>query len=253
MLTANIQGPRSVDATFEGKMLHYGGAAIESAAVNEAGDLVLTTVGGLVVNAGHVEGPAGPEGPAGQIGHTGPAGPQGPRGEIGPQGPVGETGPAGGQGPAGRGISSIEQTTSNTNSGGRNVITCRLTDGVEVQFYIRNGQQGEQGPEGPQGPAGPKGADGVMTFEELTDEQRESLKGDQGPKGDPGPTGHSPSVTASKSGKVTTIKVDGVSIATINDGNEGAQGPAYTLTDSDRQTIVEAVVAALPAAEEGSF
>lgn len=54
------------------------------------------------------------------------------------------------------------------------------------------GEQGLMGPEGPRGPVGPKGADGVVTFESLTDEQREGIRGDAGPvgpKGDVGPQG----------------------------------------------------------------
>ena len=54
------------------------------------------------------------------------------------------------------------------------------------------GEQGLMGPEGPRGPEGPKGADGVVTFESLTDEQREGIRGDAGPvgpKGEVGPQG----------------------------------------------------------------
>lgn len=54
------------------------------------------------------------------------------------------------------------------------------------------GLQGETGPIGPQGPVGPqgeKGADGTMTFEDLTPEQKASLKGDKGDKGDTGAAG----------------------------------------------------------------
>ena len=57
------------------------------------------------------------------------------------------------------------------------------------------GPQGETGPQGPVGPEGPKGADGTMTFEDLTPEQKASLKGDKGdtgaagPQGEPGPKG----------------------------------------------------------------
>lgn len=51
------------------------------------------------------------------------------------------------------------------------------------------GPQGETGPIGPQGPEGPKGADGTMTFEDLTPEQKASLKGDKGDKGDTGAAG----------------------------------------------------------------
>ncbi|MDO4924801.1 MAG: hypothetical protein Q3980_03940 [Turicibacter sp.] len=54
------------------------------------------------------------------------------------------------------------------------------------------GPQGPQGEPGPQGPPGPKGQDGTMVFEDLTDEQRESLRGPQGiqgPKGEQGAVG----------------------------------------------------------------
>lgn len=51
------------------------------------------------------------------------------------------------------------------------------------------GPQGSVGPQGPVGPEGPKGADGTMTFEDLTPEQKASLKGDKGDKGDTGAAG----------------------------------------------------------------
>lgn len=53
------------------------------------------------------------------------------------------------------------------------------------------------------------------------------LKGADGSKGDPGiagQDGHSPVVTATKSGKTTTISVDGAAIATVEDGPAGAPG-----------------------------
>ncbi|SUN50743.1 hyaluronoglucosaminidase([Streptococcus dysgalactiae subsp. dysgalactiae] len=77
---------------------------------------------------------------------------------TGPQGKTGETGPQGPPGPRGE--------TGET------------------------GPQGPPGPRGETGPEGPKGADGKMTFEQLTPEQREQLKGDKGPKGDVGPKGN---------------------------------------------------------------
>lgn len=52
-------------------------------------------------------------------------------------------------------------------------------------------------------------------------------KGAPGAKGDPGAPGkdgHSPVVTATKSGKATTISVDGAAIATVEDGADGAPG-----------------------------
>lgn len=51
--------------------------------------------------------------------------------------------------------------------------------------------------------------------------------GKDGAKGDPGASGkdgHSPVVTATKSGKTTTISADGVAIATVEDGADGADG-----------------------------
>ena len=48
---------------------------------------------------------------------------------------------------------------------------------------------GPKGDRGERGEQGPKGADGVMRFEELTTQQRESLKGPQGPAGPKGATG----------------------------------------------------------------
>ena len=49
----------------------------------------------------------------------------------------------------------------------------------------------------------------------------------KGPKGDPGAAGkdgHSPVVTATKSGKTTTISAAGTAIATVEDGADGAPG-----------------------------
>ena len=94
---------------------------------------------------------------------------KGPQGATGPQGPKGETGATGPQGPQGeQGIQGPEGP--------------RGPQG-------ETGPQGPQGEQGPEGPQGPKGADGTMTFEELTEEQRESLRGPQGETGPQGPQG----------------------------------------------------------------
>lgn len=69
------------------------------------------------------------------------------------------------------------------------------------------GAQGVKGDTGATGPAGAPGKDGA--------------KGDPG---EPGKDGHSPVVTATKSGKTTTISVDGAAIATVEDGADGAPG-----------------------------
>lgn len=83
------------------------------------------------------------------------------------------------------------------------------------------------------------------------------LKGDPGTPGAPGKDGHSPVVTATKSGKTTTISVDGAAIATVEDGADGAPGKNGTdghtpvkgtdyWTASDKAEIVAEVTAALP-------
>lgn len=111
-------------------------------------------------------------------------GEKGDTGAIGPQGPKGDTGPQGPQGEKG-------------------------DTGPQ-------GLQGIQGVQGPQGERGPAGADGAI-----------GPQGPQGVKGDPGSPGkdgHSPVVTATKSGKTTTISVDGTAIATVEDGADGTPG-----------------------------
>ena len=95
--------------------------------------------------------------------------------------------------------------------------------------YGPKGAQGEAGPEGPQGPTGPqgpqgeKGADGTISFEDLTEEQKESLKGDpgpQGPQGEPGATGpQGPQGSSGPQGP------EGPQGAQGDPGPEGPQGP----------------------------
>lgn len=57
-------------------------------------------------------------------------------------------------------------------------------------------------------------------------------QGEQGPKGEKGDTGPQ--------------GIQGVQGEKGEKGDTGAQGPAYTLTDVDKTTIVNAVIAALP-------
>lgn len=78
-------------------------------------------------------------------------GPRGERGERGPQGIPGLQGPRGETGP--------------------------------------QGLQGIQGQKGETGERGPAGRDGVVTFENLSQAQRNSLKGDRGETGPQGPPG----------------------------------------------------------------
>lgn len=87
------------------------------------------------------------------------------------------------------------------------------------------------------GPQGEPGKDG--SFEELTEEQKESLRG---PQGEPGK--------------------DGAQGPKGDKGDTGAQGPAgadgkdgsdYILTDTDKQEIANLVLAAIPSSEDVSY
>lgn len=180
---------------------------------------------------------------------------------------------------------------------GTNGITPHI--GENGNWYIGNtdtgkpsrGEQGVKGDKGDKGTDGAPGAKGdkgdAFTYSDFTAEQLTALKGEkgdtgaigpQGPKGDTGPQGpqgnkgdpgipgkdgHSPVVTATKSGKTTTISVDGAVIATVEDGTPGKDGVAGTpgkngtdghtpvkgtdyWTASDKAEIVAEVTAALP-------
>lgn len=79
------------------------------------------------------------------------------------------------------------------------------------------------------GEKGDPGADGTMTFEDLTPEQRASLKGDKGDQGDPGA---SPTLSATRLAdgvSITVENVDGTSQTVIladgQKGDTGEQGP----------------------------
>ena len=155
---------------------------------------------------------------------------KGVKGDIGAIGPQGPKGDTGPQGPQG-----------------------------EKGDTGATGPQGIQGVQGPQGEQGPAGADGAI-----------GPQGPQGVKGTPGKDGHSPVVTATKSGKTTTISVDGTAIATVEDGTDGAPGvagaPGKNGTDghtpvkgtdywtaADKQEIVNDVLAALPDGTEVAY
>ena len=96
------------------------------------------------------------------------------------------------------------------------------------------GKDGAIGPQGPAGPAGADGVDGNVSFEDLTEEQRESLRGPQGatgpqgpqgeigpagPKGDTGDTG--PAGPKGDTGPRGPAGVDGVDGEPGTDGTDG--------------------------------
>ena len=165
---------------------------------------------------GELDGPIGPEGP------QGPIGPEGPRGEVGQVGPVGPQGPKGDTG-AGFKVLGYYNTETDLED---NVFAPQVGDaygvGISAPYdiyiyaadkgWVNNGPlQGAKGDTGPQGPKGDQGDTGPTGPKGDT--------GEQGPKGDTGATGPK--------------------------GDKGDTGPAYTLTETDKNTIAAAVKASL--------
>lgn len=177
-----------------------------------------------------IQGEQGPQGLQGEKGETGAQGPEGPQGETGPQGPEGPQGPQGEKGDTGPQGPPGEQGPK--------------------------GDTGDTGPQGPAGPAGPAGADGAAA-------------GFGTPTATVDNTTGTPSVQVTASGpdtaKIFTFAFSGLkgetgatgpqgeTGATGPQGETGPQGPAYTLTPEDTQTIVQAVLAALPNGDEVSY
>lgn len=95
---------------------------------------------------------------------------------------------------------------------------------------------------------GEKGADGVMTFADLTEEQKASLKGDkgdQGPQGDIGPTGPvgpkgDPGDKGDK-GEQGDPGPQGEKGDPGEKGDKGDPGDSYVLTETDKQEIADLV------------
>lgn len=86
----------------------------------------------------------------------------------------------------------------------------KFGDGVNRYPQLRylTGPQGERGPKGETGERGPAGRDGVVTFEKLSQAQRNSLKGDRGERGEPGSPGQpGPRGSAGERGHSLTANV----------------------------------------------
>ena len=123
---------------------------------------------------GH-QGPQGDKGEDGYRGRDGVQGAQGDQGEMGYQGNKGDRGADGYQGEMGQQGRKGDQGEMGYQGvkGDRGFI----------------GYQGDMGQQGAKGYQGDKGADGTMSFEDLTPEQKATLKGDQGVQGDKGDRG----------------------------------------------------------------
>ena len=123
---------------------------------------------------GH-QGPQGDKGEDGYRGRDGVQGAKGNQGEMGYQGNKGDRGADGYQGEIGQ--------------------QGRKGDQGEMGYQGNKGDrgftgyQGDMGKQGAKGYQGDKGADGTMSFEDLTPEQKATLKGDQGVQGAQGDRG----------------------------------------------------------------
>lgn len=145
---------------------------------------------------------------------------KGEKGEKGDRGLKGEHGIQGEDGKDGTSVTITKVTEINVD-GGSNVVT--FSDGKTLS--VKNGSKGSDGTNGTNGKDGANGQDGV-----------------------------SPTVSVSKSGKVTTIAItdkNGTKTATINDGadgvngkdgEDGKDGQDYILTENDKNEIAQKVI-----------
>lgn len=77
------------------------------------------------------------------------------------------------------------------------------------QLRYLTGPQGERGPQGATGERGPAGRDGVVTFENLSQAQRNSLKGDRGEQGPPGSKGADGAIGERGHSLTANVRIEG--------------------------------------------
>ena len=119
-----------------------------------------------------VQGPQGDRGADGYQGRDGDNGPQGDKGVQGNLGNQGDQGPRGEKGVQG----------DQGDRGERGLNGARGYDGQQGNKGDK-GVQGDKGDQGQKGEQGAQGRDGSVNFDDLTPEQKATLKGDQGPQG----------------------------------------------------------------------
>ena len=104
---------------------------------------------------------------------------------------------------------------------------------------------GPKGDRGERGEQGPKGADGVLRFEDLTSQQRETLKGAQGPTGPAGPIGpQGPTGPAGTQGLKGEAGEPGQNIINQNGGQPlkywaGTKAQYDAIANKDENTIYD--------------
>ena len=104
---------------------------------------------------------------------------------------------------------------------------------------------GPKGDRGERGEQGPKGADGVLRFEDLTSQQRETLRGVQGPIGPEGPIGpQGPTGPAGTQGLKGETGEPGQNIINQNGGQPlkywaGTKAQYDAIANKDENTIYD--------------
>ena len=108
------------------------------------------------------------------------------------------------------------------------------------QFSALQYLTGPKGDRGERGETGPRGADGVMRFEELTSQQRESLRGPQGLTGERGPQGNTgPAGPAGPRGPEGQRGPQGLPGPTGPQGPRGADGVVRYDSPEAQQTLAD--------------
>ena len=139
----------------------------------------------------------------------------------------------GAKGADGVGIQRIDQTVFTAADKGVNEFTVTLTDGTKKVLQVTNGSKGSSGKDGVGiascRQATTSNSDNGANIVEivLTDGTVIPVTIKNGSKGSTGENGVSPTVSTSKSGKVTTLTItdaNGTKTAKINDGADGAKG-----------------------------
>lgn len=153
------------------------------------------------------------------------------------------------------GVSPVVKTEQ-TSTGAKITITDATGTHVAELLNGPKGESGVAGPQGIQGPAGPQGPagkDGTLTFEELTEEQKATLKGEPGATGPAGADGLTPYIGTNGNWWIgetdTGVKASGEggtgggsgSVDVLYSG-DGLTAGGQTATLSDSITNYDAVV-----------
>lgn len=117
------------------------------------------------------QGVQGIQGPPGKVGEQGPQGIQGEKGEDGKDGVNGLDGKNGIDGKDG-----VDGANGKKGEKGEKGDPFTFDDFTQEQLNNLRGQKGDKGEKGETGPQGPRGADGVIKFDNLTEEQKVELR-----------------------------------------------------------------------------